>query len=56
MYPTLCFVDSTYQVVPEESKEILKRDLTQEEYQVLLEGEDTTFDFKLLEWVENLFH
>ncbi|MDR1700597.1 MAG: stage II sporulation protein R [Lachnoclostridium sp.] len=55
MYPTLCFVDSTYQVVPEESKDILKKDLTQEEYQSLLEGENITFDFKFLEWVEKLF-
>lgn len=55
MYPTLCFVDSTYQVVPEESKDILKKDLTTEEYQSLLRGENVTYGFKLLEWVENLF-
>lgn len=55
MYPTLCFVDSTYQVVPEESKEELKHTLTDEEYQALL-GEDksVTFGFKLLDWVDNL--
>lgn len=55
MYPTLCFVDSTYQVVPEESKEELKHTLTDEEYQALL-GEDksVSFGFKLLDWVDNL--
>lgn len=55
MYPTLCFVDSTYQVVPEESKEELKSTLTDEEYQALLgEDKNVTFGFKLLDWVDNL--
>lgn len=51
MYPTLCFVDSTYQVVPEESKEKLKENLTEEEYESLLTGgEDVEFGFKLLDF------
>lgn len=55
MYPTLCFVDSTYQVVPEESKEELKHTLTDEEYQALLgDDKNVTFGFKLLDWVDNL--
>ena len=55
MYPTLCFVYSTYQVVPEESKEELKSTLTDEEYQALLgEDKNVTFGFKLLDWVDNL--
>lgn len=36
MFPTLCFVDGTYSVVPEESKEQLQDTLTKEEYQSLL--------------------
>lgn len=40
MYPTLCLVDSTYQVVPEDSKEKLKENLTEEEYESLLTGGD----------------
>lgn len=36
MFPTLCFVDGTYSVVPEESKEQLQDTLTEEEYQSLL--------------------
>lgn len=55
MYPTLCFVDSTYQVVPEESKEVLKKDLTRDEYQSLLKGENVSYGFKLIEWVEKFF-
>lgn len=56
MYPTLCFLDSTYQVVPEESKEVLQADLTAEEYSMLLEGgENISYGFKLLDWVEKMF-
>lgn len=55
MYPTLCFVDSTYQVVPDSSKEKLKESLTEEEYESLLDGrEDVTYSFKFLEWLQNL--
>lgn len=53
MYPTLCFVDSTYQIVPEESKERLKQNLTEEEYNsLLMGGDDVEYGFKLLD----LFH
>ncbi len=52
MYPTLCFVDSTYQIVPEESKEKLKQNLTDEEYESLLSGgEDVEYGF----WLWDLF-
>lgn len=51
MYPTLCFVDSTYQIVPEESKESLKENLTEEEYESLLTGEeDAEFGFWLFDF------
>lgn len=57
MYPTLCFVDSTYQVVPEESKETLKQNLSSEDYQMLLNGDsEVTFGFKFLDWVDNFLH
>lgn len=53
MYPTLCFVDSTYQVVPDESKEHLKENLTEEEYDSLLTGgDDVEYGFRFLD----LFH
>ena len=51
LYPTLCFVDSTYQTVPDESKEKLKENLTEEEYDMLLEGgENVEYGFWLWEW------
>lgn len=53
MYPTLCFVDSTYEVVPGESKEKLKESLTEEEYNSLLTGgDDVEYGF----WFLDLFH
>ena len=53
LYPTLCFVDSTYQTVPEESKAKLKENLTEEEYDMLLEGGDKVeYGF----WFFELFH
>lgn len=56
MYPTLCFVDSTYQVVPESSKEQLKQNLTSEEYDSLLDGgDDVSYSWKILEWIQLLF-
>lgn len=56
MYPSLCFVDSTYQVVPESSKEQLKASLTDEEYDSLLDGgEEVSYSWKIVEWVKNLF-
>ncbi len=51
MYPTLCFVDSTYQIVPDSSKEKLKESLTQEEYDSLLDGESVSYGCKLWEWL-----
>lgn len=55
MYPTLCFVDSTYQIVPEESKEKLKESLSEEDYESLLcGGEDVTYHSKIWEWIQNM--
>lgn len=57
MYPTLCFVDSTYQVVPEESKEKLKENLTEEEYDTLLSGgEEVQYGFKLFDILSGILH
>lgn len=38
MYPSLCMVNETYSVVPEESKETLKTILTEEEYEAIDEN------------------
>ena len=57
MYPSLCFVDSTYQVVPENSKEKLKTSLTEEEYNSLLEGgKNVTYSSKIWEWAKKIVH
>lgn len=39
MYPRLCFVDSLYSVVPEQSKKELKKQLSDDEYEAILKGE-----------------
>lgn len=55
MYPTLCFVDSTYQIVPETSKEKLKENLTEEEYNSLLDGGDNVqYSSRIIEWIQNI--
>lgn len=55
MYPTLCFVDSTYQIVPGESKKKLKKCLTEEEYNSLLDGEnDIETSSLFIEWIRNI--
>ncbi len=56
MYPTLCLVDSTYQVVPEDSKEKLRENLTEEEYESLLTGgEDVQHGFWIMDFLSNLW-
>lgn len=56
MYPTLCLVDSTYQVVPEDSKEKLRENLTEEEYESLLTGgEDVQYGFWIMDFLSNLW-
>lgn len=54
MFPPLCFVDVTSGVVPEESKETLKNDISSEEYD-LITGANTEvkFKFKLVEMFQN---
>lgn len=55
MFPTLCFLDGTYAVVPEESKEELKQCLTQEEYQVLEKEKSKykiSFRWKCMDWLK----
>ena len=52
MYPKLCFVDSLYTVVPKESKKELKKQLTDEEYEEILNGEKPVrIKCRLFEWL-----
>ena len=55
MFPPLCFVDISSGVVPEESKEVLEENLTEEEFS-LVSSDDSSdsgiqFKFKLLEFL-----
>lgn len=57
MYPTLCLVDSTYQVVPDESKEKLRNNLTEEEYESLITGgEEVQYGFKIIDFFSGLMN
>lgn len=60
MFPPLCFVDTTYNVIPESSKEELKYVLTEEEYDSLFsekkdkEKVKVKVSFKLFSWLDKL--
>ena len=55
MFPPLCFVDVTSGVVPEDSKEQLEDNLSEEEYALVSEDFDfkIQFKFKILEFFNN---
>lgn len=52
MFPSLCFVDGTYSIVPDKSKEKLQDVLTEEEYETISENETlkVQYAFKVTEW------
>jgi len=55
MFPPLCFVDVTSGVVPEDSKEIIKENLSNEEYELLSENNnEISFKFKIVEMFQNI--
>ncbi len=54
MFPPLCFVDVTSGVVPEESKENLEKNLTEEEFNIISENNPVSgFKFKIVEIFNN---
>ena len=55
MFPPLCFVDSSTGIVSEESKENLQENLSEEEYRIIsdTDNSNTSFKFKLIEFFEN---
>lgn len=56
MFPPLCFVDETYSIVDENSKEKLLQLLSEEEYDTLISGKTPVkVRFKLLESIKDLF-
>ena len=56
MFPPLCFVDVTSGIVPNESKETIKNNLSEEEYNLLSDDTSTSlkFKFKLIETLQNI--
>lgn len=57
MFPPLCFVDVSSGIVPEESKETIKKSLSNEEEYVLINEDKNTdikFKFKLIEMFQNV--
>lgn len=54
MFPPLCFVDVTSGIVPDESKEIMKENLTDEEYDLISkDDDDVKVKFKIVEVLQN---
>lgn len=56
MFPPLCFVDVTSGIVPEESKEVMKDNLSEEEYNLISnkENNEIKFKFSIIEMIQNL--
>lgn len=56
MFPPLCFVDVSSGIVPEDSKEEMKENLNDEEYDLISKTDDNEihFKFKLIEFFQNL--
>lgn len=55
MFPPLCFVDVSSGIVPDESKEIMKNDLSSEEFSLISNDDNSeiSFKFKLIEMLQN---
>ncbi len=54
MFPPLCFVNITSGVVPDESKKIMKDNLSNEEYNLISENKtDIEIKFKIVEVLQN---
>ena len=55
MFPPLCFVNVSSGIIPEESKELIKEELTEDEYSIITNKESSDIKFKLgiLEWFKN---
>lgn len=56
MFPPLCFVDVTSGIVPDESKDIMKDNLSEEEYSLISnkDNNEIKFKFSIIEMIQNL--
>lgn len=54
LFPSLCYVDESYSVVPESSKEKLENSLSRKDYESLLKDKNTKVEYKffLWEWIK----
>jgi stage II sporulation protein R len=55
MFPPLCFVNISSGIVPDESKELLEDNLSEEEYSIISDTDSTEikFKFKIIELLQN---
>lgn len=54
MFPPLCFIDVSSGIVPEDSKELLESELTEDEYKLISGSEtETKVKFKIVEVLQN---
>ncbi len=54
MFPPLCFIDVTSGIVPDDSKQLIKDNLSSEEYSIISESNNKMkFKFKILEFFEH---
>lgn len=55
MFPPLCFVNVSSGIVPDESKQILEEELSNEEYSIIsnTKSSEIKFKFKLIEFLQN---
>ncbi len=57
MFPPLCFVDVSSGIVPDNSKDLLQDNMSDEEYDLITNSNDNsslTFKFKIVELFENI--
>lgn len=55
MFPTLCYVDETYDVITEQNKDKFKGILSEEEYESISEQEGQFFyKSKLMDWIQSV--
>lgn len=56
MFPPLCFVDVSSGIVPDESKQVMQENLSDEEYQLISDNKssDIKFKFGLIEWFKKI--
>lgn len=58
LYPSLCFIDCTYSVLPSESKEKLHNTLTSDEYNYIMQDDTTTIKYQsaIFNFIKNTYH